>query len=86
MQQSKPSTSAEPFIVVFEAEDASEAMVLRSLLESSGIESPQPSFTDPFPGAFNPIFARDTSILARASRADEARELIESKSDDHAES
>jgi hypothetical protein len=80
MQQSKPSPSGEPFIVVFEAEDASEAIVLRGLLESAGIESPQPSFTDPFPGAFSNIFTRDTSILARASRAEDARQLIASKS------
>jgi hypothetical protein len=80
MQQSKATPSGEPFVVVFEAEDASEAIVLRSLLESAGLESPQPSFTDPFPGAFSNLFTRDTSILARASHAEEARQLIASKS------
>jgi hypothetical protein len=80
MEQSKQSASGEPFVVVFEAEDASEAIVLRCLLESAGLESPQPSFTDPFPGAFSSIFTRDTSILARASQAEEARQLIASNS------
>ncbi len=80
MQQSNPKTGDEPFIVVFEAEDPSEAIVLRSLLESAGIESPQPSYSDPFPGAFSGVFTHDTSILALASKAEDARLLIASKS------
>jgi hypothetical protein len=86
MQQSKPIKPDEPFIVVFEADNAVEAVVLRGLLESAGLESPQPSFTDPFPGAFGAIFTHDTSVLARASQADDARQLIASKSDGQAKS
>lgn len=86
MQQPKPIMSDEPFVVVFEADNAAEAIVLRGLLESAGLESPQASFTDPFPGAFGAIFTHDTSVLARASQADEARELIASKSDGEANS
>jgi hypothetical protein len=85
MQQSKQDadqkTGNEPFIVVFEAEDIAEAVVLRSLLKSAGIESPSPTFTDPFPLGFGSVLTRDTCILARASQAEDARQLIASKSE-----
>ncbi len=89
MQQSKPKpdpkTSNDPFIVVFEAETPAEAVVLRSLLESAGIESPQPTFTDPFPFGFSSVLARDTSVLARESQSEDARLLIASKSEEGGE-
>ncbi len=79
MQQLKPKAAGEPFIVVYEAESPVEAMVLRGLLVSAGIESPQPTPSDPFPLPGGNELTSDTSILARASRAEDARKLIESK-------
>jgi hypothetical protein len=79
MHQSKPKMSRQSFVVVYEAESGTEAMVLRSLLESAGIQSPQPTPSDPFPLPGGGELTSDTSILAPASQAEDARALIASK-------
>jgi hypothetical protein len=79
MSESKQKTGHPSFIVVYEAESGTEAMVLRSLLESAGIKSPQPTPSDPFPLPGGGELTSDTSILAPASQAEDARALIASK-------
>jgi hypothetical protein len=79
MPQSKPTSDQKSFVVVYEAESASEAMVLRSLLQSAGIESPQPTAVDTFPLPGGGELTSDTAILALPSQAEDARALIASK-------
>lgn len=79
MHQSKARMTRQPFVVVYEAESGTEAMVLRSLLESAGIQSPQPTPSDPFPLPGGGDLTSDTSILAPVSQAEDARALIASK-------
>jgi hypothetical protein len=85
MHQSNPKPDNPKFIVVYEAESSNEAMVLRSLLQSAGIESPQPMPSDPFPLPGGGELTSDTAILAPASQADDARALIASKPDKQSE-
>jgi len=80
MQQSKKHPENDPFVIAYEAENPAEAAVLRALLESFGIPSPN-SFADPFPLPVGTVLTRDTDVLAPASRAQEARALIASKAD-----
>jgi Putative prokaryotic signal transducing protein len=55
-----------------------EAMVIRRLLESCGIQSPDPVTTDPFPLDEPAEGTHGTEIYVLESQADEARRIIES--------
>ena len=68
--------SNERVVVAHLAESATEAMVIRSLLESAGIASPGSVSTDPFPIPENPEDPHNLEILVLESEADEARKII----------
>ena len=64
----------EKLVKVFDTEQESEAMVVKGLLESAGIEADMTSLDAPqdtFPGVGGTI------ILVREEQADEARRMIE---------
>lgn len=66
----------ESVVVVHEAGTWTEAIVIRGLLESAGIESPASTTTDPFPLREPPKGTHGVEILVLASQADEARRII----------
>jgi hypothetical protein len=68
--------SNERVVVAHVAESATEAMVIRSLLESAGIRTPGSVSTDPFPIPEDPENPRNLEILVLESQADEARKVI----------
>ena len=70
-------TSREAMVVAFTAESASEAIVVRGLLESAGIHSPNFDAAEPFPLNEPSEANRGAEIFVRASQADEARRIIE---------
>ena len=69
-------TIREPVVVVHQAGTWTEAMVIRSLLESAGIESPPFTSTDPFPMREPPAGIHGVEILVRASQAGDACHII----------
>lgn len=68
--------SRERSVVVHTAGTATEALVIRGLLESAGIVSPGSASTDPFPMRDAPEGFRDTEIIVMESQADAARRII----------
>jgi hypothetical protein len=66
----------ENVVVVHYAGTWTEAMVIRSLLESAGIASPATTFTDPYPLRESPRGTHGEEIQVLASQADEARRII----------
>jgi len=68
--------SRERAVVVHTAGTATEAMVIRALLESAGIRSPGSVSTDPFPLREPPEGTHGVEILVLESHALAARELI----------
>jgi hypothetical protein len=58
------------------AENATEALVIRGLLQSKGIQSPGSVSTDPFPIPENPEGPHNVDIFVLESQADEARKII----------
>ncbi len=66
----------EPFIVVHQAGSWTEAVVIRGLLRSAGIDSPALTSTDPFPMREPPKGIHGVEILVVQSQADEARRII----------
>ncbi|HKF53718.1 MAG TPA: hypothetical protein VKB26_15485 [Candidatus Acidoferrales bacterium] len=68
--------SKEKTVVVHTAGSATEAMVIRGLLESAGIESPGSATTDPFPMSESGDGFRDSDVIVLESQADEARRVI----------
>ncbi len=66
----------EPVVVVHEAGTWTEAVVIRGLLQSAGINSPAPTSTDPFPMREPPKGTHGVEIQVLASQADEARRII----------
>ncbi len=66
----------EAVIVVHRAGTATEAVVIRSLLESAGIASPGSASPDMFPMREPPRGFDDADIRVLASQADEARRVI----------
>ncbi len=66
----------EPVVVIHQAGTWTEALVIRGLLESAGIASPAPTFTDPFPLREPPKGTHGVEILVLASQADDARRII----------
>ncbi|MFZ0583691.1 MAG: hypothetical protein WAN72_07865 [Candidatus Acidiferrales bacterium] len=68
--------SNERVVVAHTAESSTEAMVIRSLLESAGIETADELSTDPFPIPENPEEPHNLEIRVLESQADEARKVI----------
>lgn len=68
--------SREKSVVVHQAGTATEAVVIRSLLASVGITSPDPVSSEPFPMREPPEGFRDTDIIVLESKAEEARRVI----------
>jgi hypothetical protein len=66
----------ERVVVAHTAGTASEAMVIRSLLESAGIHSPGSVSSDPFPMNESPEGTHVAEIYVLESQADDARKLI----------
>ncbi len=66
----------ERIVVVHQAGSWTEAVVIRGLLRSYGIESPASTSTDPFPRCEPPKGTHGVEILVLESRADEARRII----------
>ncbi len=72
----KDEPTRESVVVVHLAGTWTEAMVIRGLLESAGIESPASTSTDPFPMREPPKGIHGLEILVLSSQADEARSII----------
>jgi hypothetical protein len=68
----------ERVVVIHRAGTAAEAAVIRSLLESAGIESPSKVTVEIFPMREAPEGFTDCDILALESQAEDARLLIAS--------
>ncbi len=68
--------SKDKIVVIHTAGSATEAMVIRGLLQSAGIESPGSSTTDPFPMGESGEAFHDADVIVLESRADEARKVI----------
>lgn len=64
-------------VVVYRAESWTEAIVIRGLLESAGIESPPLTRTDPYPFSNPPADFPGAEVLVRESDVDEARRIID---------
>ncbi len=77
MPEENPPYDPEPVVTAYMAESASEAMVIRGLLESAGISSPGSVSTDPFPIPENPESPHGLEVIVLESQVDEARALIE---------
>lgn len=68
--------SKDKIVVVHTAGSATEAMVIRGLLQSAGIESLDSATGDPFPmGEAGDAF-HDSDVIVLQSQADEARKVI----------
>jgi hypothetical protein len=67
----------EALVVAHVAENATEAMVIRGLLQSAGIDSPGSVSSDPFPIPENPEGPHGTEIFVLESQVEKAREVIE---------
>ncbi len=66
-------------VVTYTAGSQSEALVIRGLLESSGISIPGPSSPDPFPlneAGWSDGSTHGVEIYVYESQADEARRII----------
>lgn len=68
--------SREKTVVIHTAGSAVEAVVIRGLLESAGMTSPNPVSSDPFPMGQAVAGFRDTDVIVLESQADEARRII----------
>lgn len=66
----------EETVVVHRAESWTEAVVIRGLLQSAGIDSPSLTHTDPYPFSNPPADFPGAEILVRESQAEEARSII----------
>ncbi len=66
----------EKLVIAHTADTASEAMVIRGLLESAGIHSPGSASSDPFPLNEAPEGTHGPEIFVRESQAAEAKKLI----------
>lgn len=69
-------------IVVHTAGSATEAMVIRGLLESVGIPSPESTTSDQFPMRQPPEGTHGVEIIVLESQAAQAREIIHDYLDD----
>ena len=78
MAETKSGAGAEPFVVIYEAQSAEEATILRGLLQSAGIGFPAEVKADPFPVPNFTENTRATEILVRASQVEDARKILAS--------
>ena len=69
-------------VVVHRAGTATEAMIIRGLLESAGITSPGSDSSDPFPLNEPSDGAHGVDIVVLESQAEEARRIIQDYVDD----
>jgi hypothetical protein len=76
-QDSQSQDSHEPFVIVFEATTTSEALVVRGLLQSAGIDSPDFDAADPFPMKEPPEGVHGTEVWVRESQASDAARIIQ---------
>lgn len=81
-----PHHSQERVVVAYAAGNAEEAMVVRGLLASNGIDSPGSASTDPFPMSEPLDGSHGVDVLVLESQADEARKLIAEYLKDNASS
>jgi hypothetical protein len=72
----KQDHSEEKVVVVHTAGSAVEAMVIRGLLQSAGIQSPGSVRTDPFPMDESGDAFRDADVVVLESQAEQARRII----------
>ncbi|HET9402860.1 MAG TPA: hypothetical protein VFO34_18075 [Candidatus Acidoferrales bacterium] len=68
--------TSDALVMVYQAATAAEAAVVRSLLESAGIQSPAPTYTDPFPMQEPPEGFTGTEVFAPKSQAEDAKQII----------
>ncbi|MGB6877609.1 MAG: hypothetical protein WBD87_16415 [Candidatus Acidiferrales bacterium] len=68
--------SQEKTVVVHTAGSATEAMVIRGLLQSAGIQSPGSVTNDPFPMGESGDAFKDSDVIVLESQADKARRVI----------
>ena len=71
-----PEPKSERIVVIHYAGSWTEALVLRSLLESAGITSPASTTTDPFPLSEPPKGIHGLEIQVLESQAEEARGIL----------
>ncbi|HVA72819.1 MAG TPA: hypothetical protein VNF02_06860 [Candidatus Limnocylindrales bacterium] len=71
-----PDRHQEKTVVIHSAGSATEAMVIRGLLESAGIKSPGSSNTDPFPMGEPGDGFHGSDVIVMESEADKARRII----------
>jgi hypothetical protein len=72
----RESERQEETVAVHRADSWAEAMVIRGLLESAGIDSPPLTRTDPYPLSNPPADFPGAEILVRESQVEEARRII----------
>jgi len=68
--------SKDAVVIVHRASTSTEAMVIRGLLESAGIQVPDFSPGEPFPMHTPPAGMTDGDILVLSSQAEDARRII----------
>ena len=73
----QPQDPHEPFVVVFEATTTAEALVVRGLLQSAGIDSPDFDAADPFPMKEPPEGVHGAEVWVRESQVADAARIIE---------
>lgn len=81
MQQPDPVPTDEPIAIVYTARSSAEAMVVRGLLESAGIASPElgGGSSSPWPSGvsiLHPFRGVEIPVYAIESQAGRARDLI----------
>lgn len=77
-KESPQHMTSDALVMVYQAATSAEAAVVRGLLESAGIKSPAPTYTDPFPMQEPPEGFTGTEVLAPKSQAEDAKRIIES--------
>jgi hypothetical protein len=75
MESRKPEEQ-EGTVAVHRADSWTEAVVIRGLLESAGIDSPSLTHTDPYPFSNPPADFPGAEILVRESQVEDARQII----------
>jgi hypothetical protein len=80
----EPDHSKEKVVVAYIAGSATEAMVIRGLLASNGIDSPNFDPADPFPLSEPLEGNHEVEIFVLESEADRARQIIEEYLNDDA--
>jgi len=70
-------STKEPMALAYTTATATEAMVVRGLLESAGIYALNPDSAEPFPFNEPSELTNATDIYVPKSRVDEARKMIE---------